>query len=85
MRTWTDETTGCKMCEPDCADEWLFDIWAIGCDYDGESTVDGLKKLVDSLVEMSQKARDCLHDDKLFRRLADIHIHIQQLFAIGIS
>ena len=49
MRTWTDETTGCKMCEPDCADEWLFDIWAIGCDYDGESTVDGLKKLVDSL------------------------------------
>ena len=48
MRTWTDETTGCKMCEPDCADEWLFDIWAIGCDY------------------MSQKARDCLHDGKLF-------------------
>lgn len=66
MRTWTDETTGCKMCEPDCADEWLFDIWAIGCDYDGESTVDGLKRLVDSLVEMSQKARDCLHDGKLF-------------------
>ena len=66
MRTWTDETTGCKMCEPDCADEWLFDIWAIGCDYDGESTVDGLMKLVDSLVEMSQKARDCLHDGKLF-------------------
>lgn len=44
----------------------FFDIWAIGCDYDGESTVDGLKKLVDSLVEMSQKARDCLHDGKLF-------------------
>lgn len=42
MRTWTDETTGCKMCEPNCADEWLFffDIWAIGCDYDGESAVD---------------------------------------------
>ena len=66
MRTWIDETTGCKMCEPDCVDEWLFDIWAIGCDYDGESTVDGLKKLVDGLVEMSQKARDCLHDGKLF-------------------
>lgn len=32
----------------------------------GESIVDGLKKLVDSLVEMSQKARDCLHDGKLF-------------------
>lgn len=54
MRTWTDETTGCKMCEPDCADEWLFDIWAIGCDYDGESTVDGLKKLVDRRISVSE-------------------------------
>lgn len=54
------------MCEPDCADEWLFDIWAIGCDYDNENTVDGLKRLADNLVEMSQKARDCLHDGRLF-------------------
>ena len=35
MKSWIDEQTGCKMCEPDCVDEWLFDIWAIGCDYDG--------------------------------------------------
>ena len=27
MKSWIDEQTGCKMCEPDCADEWLFDIW----------------------------------------------------------
>lgn len=25
-----------------------------------------MKGLIDSLVEMSQKARDCLHDGKLF-------------------
>lgn len=66
MRTWIDEETGTKWCEPDCADEWLFDIWAIGCDYDGENTVNGLKKLIDNLVEISQKARDCLWDGKLF-------------------
>lgn len=66
MKTWTDETTGCKMCEPDCADEWLFQIWAVGCDYDGENTVEGLKRLIDELVGMSQKARDCLHKGKIY-------------------
>lgn len=54
------------MCEPDCADELLFQIWAVGCDYDGENTVDGLKRLIDELVGMSQKARGCLHDGKIY-------------------
>lgn len=66
MKYWIDEKSGCKMCEPDCVDEWLFDIWAIGCDYDGYNDVKNLKELIDELVEMSQKARDCLHDGKLF-------------------
>ena len=66
MKTWVDEATGCKMYEPDCVDEWLLDIWALGCNYDGENSVDGLKELIDCLVDMSQKARDCLHDGKLF-------------------
>ena len=66
MKTWTDETSGCKMCEPDCADEWLFQIWAVGCDYDGENTVEGLKRLIDELVGMSQKTRDCLHKGKIY-------------------
>lgn len=66
MKTWVDEVTGCKMYEPDCVDEWLLDIWALGCNYDGENSVDGLKELIDSLVDMSQKARNCLHDGKLF-------------------
>lgn len=65
MRSWTDKN-GTKWCEPDCADEWLFDIWATGCDYDGETTVEGLRRLVDTLVEYSQKARDCMWDGKLF-------------------
>jgi len=34
MRRWDDEERDMKMCEPDCVDEWLFDIWEIGCDYD---------------------------------------------------
>lgn len=66
MKHWIDEQTGCKMCEPDCVDEWLFDIWAIGCDYDGNHSAEDLKKLVDELVDMANKARDCLWDGKLF-------------------
>ena len=54
------------MCEPNCVDEWLFDIWAIGVDYDGCHTVEELKRLIDELVDMSNKARDCLWNNKLF-------------------
>ena len=66
MKFWTDEETGHKRCENDCVDEWLFDIWAIGCDYDGCGTVEGFKNLVDELVEMSKKARECLWKNQLF-------------------
>lgn len=66
MRYWYDEEYDVKICEPDCADEYLFDIWAYGCDYDGETTVEGLKKCIDYLVELSKKARECLWEDKLF-------------------
>lgn len=66
MKNWIDEETGTRMCEPDCVDEWLFDIWAIACDYDGCRTVDEFKDLVDEIIEMSQHARNCLWDGKLF-------------------
>lgn len=66
MRVWVDENSGCRMCSPDCCDEWLFDIWAFGNDYDDANTVEELKRLVDSLVKMSQRARDCLWDGALF-------------------
>lgn len=66
MRFWYDEENEVKMCEPDCVDEWLFDIWAIGVDYDGCHTTEELKKLIDELVDMSNKARECLWENKLF-------------------
>ena len=65
MRYWKDERFG-NCCEPDCADEWLADIWAIGCDYDGYNTVESLKELIDELVEMAHQARECLWNNKLF-------------------
>ena len=66
MKRWYDEERGAKMCEPDCVDEWLFDIWAIGCNYDGCHTEKDLKKLVDELVSMANKARECLWEWRLF-------------------
>ena len=66
MKFWVDEKTGTRMSEADCVDEWLFDIWAIGVDYDGCRTVEEFKKLVDELVDMSKKARECLWENKLF-------------------
>ena len=65
MKNWTDDN-GIQMCEPDCVDEWLSFIWAVGCDYDGYQTAEDLKGLIDELVEMADKARDCLWKSKLF-------------------
>lgn len=66
MKFWYDAENDVKVGEPDCVDEWLFDIWAIGFDYDGCTTTDELKKLIDELVEMSKKARECLWGGQLF-------------------
>lgn len=66
MNHWYDKKTGCIFCEPSCADEWLWHLWAIGCDYDGCHSAEDLKKLIDELVEMAQKARQCIYDGKIF-------------------
>lgn len=66
MRYWIDEETGVRMCEPDCVDELLWHIWAIGVDYDGYHKAEDLKKLVDELVRMANQARECLWENKLF-------------------
>lgn len=66
MKYWTDKETGAKYTEPDCVDEWLYHIWAIGHDYDGYNDAENLKIVIDELVSMSQRARDCLRDGKLF-------------------
>ena len=66
MKHITDEETGLQMCVPDCVDEYLFDIWAIGCDYDGCHSTKDLKALVDELVNLANKARECLWEGKLF-------------------
>lgn len=68
MKYWIDEHTGCKMCEPNCVDEWLQFIWDIGCDYDGCRDANSLKQLIDELVDASIQARECLHKGELFAK-----------------
>lgn len=65
MKYWVDEETGINFYEPDCADEWLDLISAVGFDYDGYNTVENLKGLVDELIEMAHNARKCLWENKL--------------------
>lgn len=67
MKYWVDGQSGSRFCEPDNVDEQLQLIWEIGCDYDGYgNSLEGLRSLVDELIEMSQKARVFLRDGKLF-------------------
>lgn len=65
MKKWTDENE-INWSKPDCVDELLFDIWAIGFDYDGYESPEGLKSLIDELVEMAVEAREFLWAGKLF-------------------
>ena len=78
MKYWIDEQTGCKMCEPNCVDEWLQFIWEIGCDYDGCRDANNLKQLIDELVDASIQARECLHKGELFAKEMTIE-HIASL------
>ena len=66
MKYWYDKEFKGVVCAPNCADEWMRQIWEIGFDYDGCNTVKSLQELVDELVEMSVKARECLYNGKLF-------------------
>lgn len=51
---------------PDSVEGWLEVVVMIACDYDGYNTVDGLKSLIDEIVEYANKARDCLKENKLY-------------------
>lgn len=66
MKHWYDKQFKVVVCEPDCTEEWLELIWAIGFDYDGCHSEESLKGLIDELIEMVQKARRCLYDGKVF-------------------
>lgn len=68
MKTYED-ANGTKWCEPNSVDEWLYNIWALGFDYDGmDTSVDAMKELVDELVEYANKARELLYDGRLFSK-----------------
>jgi hypothetical protein len=66
MKRVYDEKLKTWFVEPDCVDEWLWQMWAVAADYDGHNTTESLKHLVDELVKMSKEARKCLKENKLF-------------------
>lgn len=47
-------------------DEYLSLIWAIGFDYDGACTVDGLIEVIDELVGYSKKAIICEDESAIY-------------------
>ena len=67
MKYWYDKEFGAVICEPDSADEWLFQLWAVGLDYDGCSSAEDLRGLVDELIKMALNARECLYEGKIFK------------------
>lgn len=68
MVKWTDER-GNQWCDANSVDEFLHLIWAIGVDYDGnEGSLIGMEALVNKIVEMAQKARNCLYEGKLWAK-----------------
>lgn len=66
MKFYYDKQFGGVICKPNCVEEYLEHIWAIGCDYDGCESAEDLKKLIDELVDMACKAQHCLYDGKIF-------------------
>lgn len=67
MKYWYDKEFKGVICEPDSADEWMELIQDIAYGYDGCNTVESLKELIDEMVDMVGKARECLVDGKIFK------------------
>lgn len=68
MAIWEENEDG-KFVTSNSVDEFLWNIWAIGCDYDGmDTSVQSMIELVDELVEYAQAARDLLYEGKLFSK-----------------
>lgn len=68
MAKYTEKDGTCFV-EPNSVDEYLWQIWAIGYDYDGcGDNPKALKGLIDELVDYSKKARNLLYEGKLFSK-----------------
>jgi len=61
-----DKGAGGENTQLNCVDEILYLIWAIGCDKDGCVSKKDLEELIDEIVQMSIRARECLWKGRLF-------------------
>lgn len=68
MKKVYDEELKCSFMTNDCVADCLYYIWAIGHDYDGYGTVNGLKSLVDELVDYANDARKFLDEGKYYSK-----------------
>lgn len=50
---------------PNCTEEYLDLIYDISIDYDGCNTVESLKELIDEMVDLTKKAKQCLEQGKI--------------------
>lgn len=50
---------------PNCTEEYLDLIYDISVDYDGCNTVESLKELIDEMVDLTKKAKQCLKQGKI--------------------
>ena len=66
MEYWYDKEFQRTICKPNSADELLWNIWAIGLDYDGCHSAEELRGLIDELIKMALEARECLYEGKIF-------------------
>lgn len=65
MKEYKDPRTGTIYQEPEYANEYLQQIYLLSIDYDGCHNVKDLKALIDEIVDLSNKAMDCLYEGKI--------------------
>ena len=61
-----------KSRRPNCAVEYMYLIWAIGCDYDGyNDDAESLKQLIDEFVNYANEAITCCYEGKILPEKAE--------------
>ena len=65
MEYWYDKVNKYIVCEHNCAEDWLELLLDVAVGYDGCSSIESFKSLVDELVEYSVNALKCIREGRV--------------------
>ena len=72
MKFYYDKESGMVFTSPNCVEDCLHNIWEHGIIYEDFQSSEGLKNIIDNIVDLSQDARQFISEGKMIRDDPDV-------------